>query len=821
MSGSTELNQSSIGSMFTLEAHLASTRSADLHRAYSKADGDRVGLWILRQPLAANSPAARRFINRLELLSQPGSSVTAVRSFGVDPAGVAYAVVRLPSGEPLTGAALDAKEAERRFGQCLRIIDVLHRAGLVCGDICDGSFWLTRDGNVELLGVLGSFDAEAASTAVLPPLDTLHFVAPEQRSGGGVEQASDVFSLGVLAYRLYTGAYPGEVSTVLMGGVLDLLSVKPLSAYNDTTPFWTEEIVFRCLEPQPVKRFSSAGELIEAIREVKEGGQLRQSLPAVTTGPPLKRDLVSPSVDPSVQQSFGKIPLEEEVAPPPPQFRKKKASHRSMRFLIAGVCLLTTIFVVIVGDMVLRSRAAKTKSISNELATHREAAGSEQLKQAIDVVSQKDSSLKEKEMYLDQISRSDDPLSHDILVKSARDAAKPEERALAEKAIFQRTRRLGYGKAAAQVEVWLARYLPTGALPSGYEAILKALNVSLPVGARNTVMQAAYAQAQEMALKLEAAIALDSPNPQQFQLALASSVGDALVRKDASNRSALALIYAHPLLAVTYEKDLESARDKINDEELLWVLEILVQRSDVLSKGLIQYLVDKRELSPVRKQYLLYLLARTDIPVDIAAALVRMAADKITLADVRVVGGWFDMMAPRVLLGVLVQTPETDVLREAFDLLAGRDVDTEPSDTLLKWVKANKWPQRTEYARAIGAFSLLDKLQPAEYQRAAKAIELVSSEPSLVQAIMDSNSPAAIKIVAERHADKMGLGLLLQLLRHDDKTVRIIGVKHLKGYNDLGALKYIIDNYEREKDPEVKKVYQDTFWVIRQRQGGR
>lgn len=819
MSGSTEMNQSSIGALFTLEAHLASTRSADLHRAFRKSDGERVGLWILRQPLVSGSTAARRFINRLELLSQPGSPVRTLESYGVDSAGVAFAVVSVPRGEPITGGApLEAKEAERRFLQCLRIVELLHRAGLVCGDICDSSFWMNDDGAVELLGVLGSFDAEAASTAVLPPLDTLHYVAPEQRSGGGVEQASDVYSLGVLAYRLYTGAFPGEVSTILMGGVLDLLSIKPLSAYNDSTPFWVEEVVLRCLEPQPVKRFSSAGELIEAIREVKEEGRLSASLP-VPSQPSPRRELVAPSVDPLVQQSFGKIPVEEEkVVNKAPVQKGKKRSHRSIRLMIAGLSLLTTAFVVVVGDMVLRNRAPKAVTPS-ELTTHREAAGSDQLKQAIDVVSHKGSSLQEKETYLDQISRSDDPLSHDILVKSARDGASPEERMLAEKAIFQRTRRLGFGKAASQVESWLARYAATGALPSGYEAVLKALNVTLPIAARNSVMQAAYSQAQEMALKLEAAVALDSPNPEQFQLALASSVGDALARKDAANRSALALIYAHPLLAVTFEKDLEVVRDKVSDEELLWVLEILVQRSDVLSKGLLQYLVDKRELSPIREQYLVYLLGRTDIPVDIASALVRLAANQISVADLRVIGGWFDMTAPRVLLAVLVQAEDAELVREAFDLLAGRPVESEPSDTLLRWIKSNKWAQRAEYARAVGVFALLDKVQPVEFERATRAVELISAEPSLVQAIMDSNSPTAIRVVAERHADKMGLGLLLQLLRHEDKGVRIIGVRHLKGYNDLGALKFIIDNYEREKDPEVRKVYQETFWVIRQRQG--
>jgi HEAT repeat protein len=67
----------------------------------------------------------------------------------------------------------------------------------------------------------------------------------------------------------------------------------------------------------------------------------------------------------------------------------------------------------------------------------------------------------------------------------------------------------------------------------------------------------------------------------------------------------------------------------------------------------------------------------------------------------------------------------------------------------------------------------------------------------------------------------LGLGGLINLLTDSDKDIRIAAVRALKGYNDIGALKFIIDNFEREKDPEVREAYRENFWVIKEREGSR
>ena len=83
--------------------------------------------------------------------------------------------------------------------------------------------------------------------------------------------------------------------------------------------------------------------------------------------------------------------------------------------------------------------------------------------------------------------------------------------------------------------------------------------------------------------------------------------------------------------------------------------------------------------------------------------------------------------------------------------------------------------------------------------------------------LLDANSSLISRIVVEQFGTSIGLGRLLALLDNSDRDVRIGAIKQLKSTNDVGALKMIIDHYETEVDPEVRTIYKDSFWVIKER----
>ena len=92
------------------------------------------------------------------------------------------------------------------------------------------------------------------------------YMAPEQVLAQEVDGRADLYSVGVVLYRLLTGALPFEADTPV--GMLQQQiaeSPTPLSQHRDDLPEWCETIVQRALAKSPAARFQTAGEFREAL----------------------------------------------------------------------------------------------------------------------------------------------------------------------------------------------------------------------------------------------------------------------------------------------------------------------------------------------------------------------------------------------------------------------------------------------------------------------------------------------------------------------------------------------------------------------------
>src|SRR5690606_2652707 len=120
--------------------------------------------------------------------------VTEMIAYGVDAEGTGFAVFPPLDGHPLTGGNVELSESERRFVAAVKLVDALHQNDLVCGDLCESSFWLGRNGEVRFFGVMGVPVGQHGAEAN-PPVGTLPYLAPELIHGGAApNKACDVFA---------------------------------------------------------------------------------------------------------------------------------------------------------------------------------------------------------------------------------------------------------------------------------------------------------------------------------------------------------------------------------------------------------------------------------------------------------------------------------------------------------------------------------------------------------------------------------------------------------------------------------------------------
>ncbi|RMG43719.1 MAG: hypothetical protein D6719_03275 [Candidatus Dadabacteria bacterium] len=808
--------EQSVKDLYQIESKILSTRSADAYKAVEAHSAEAVCIWMLRHPLVEGSDGVNRFLNRIKSISTLGAEVTRILNFGVDRNGIAFVVLPALDGYPVVSGNLESREAERRWIACIRIISLLHRNDLISGDLCGNSFWVDRQGQVGLIGIMGSYDAEAAATAMMPPADTLPYIAPELRSGAAVGFQSDVFSLGVLGYYLFTGSYPYGDGPRSMVGPMDLSNVKPISAFGKVSHEWIEQVLWKCINPVPEERFQSATELFEALTEARQQAVAADSVPV----PVSKTKTGQKSESPALQQG--------------PEVGKKSvgsssggglSNTRAARVIIAIVIVAVGVIAFFLpqfsGRRVVKTATRSTVQQHDDLKVHKRfETASDSLRAAIDTLSNESASLKEKSISLQKIVNSDDPIAHDILVKSARDASSPEERELVERAIIERARRLGLLRSAEQVRKWL-RTVRGNEIPAGYESVLKTLDTTIPLEGRSRALVEAYVTYPRMVLKLAVALAIDTNQLSKNPKVLVQLIGDALELPDADQHSALALVLAHPELAVVFGEDVIQLRDKIPDSDILWLLKILTERDDINVRAISSVAVERGILSKLRTHFLEIVRDRDDLPADVRRSLILAAAGALKVEDVAAFGRWYDTSVEKILLALCADDLDPRVRQEVFDILAGKSLVTEPSASLVSWVRDNYWDQRAQFAQAIGVLGSLEYVSKKEISQAFDSIDQFAKDSELIEMLIDSNQPVIIDEIVKRYSDMLGLGSLLPLLENRDKQVRMIAIRALKKFNDIGALRLIIDFYEREKDPEVKQLYRDTFWMIKEREEAR
>jgi hypothetical protein len=169
----------------------------------------------------------------------------------------------LPPGEV---AAIGAAIAEA--------LDDLHRHHVVHLDVKPANILFRPDGTAVMVDFgLAHHDQlpDLMAEEFRLPYGSAPYMAPEQAMGLRSEPRSDLFALGTVLYQVATGELP-------FGAPQHLRAVKrrlwrdpvPPRRRNPAIPPWLQEIILRCLEPNPDHRHPSAAQLAFALRHPEQ-----------------------------------------------------------------------------------------------------------------------------------------------------------------------------------------------------------------------------------------------------------------------------------------------------------------------------------------------------------------------------------------------------------------------------------------------------------------------------------------------------------------------------------------------------------------------
>jgi urea transport system substrate-binding protein len=233
-----------------------------------------VALKVMHQELTAQLPARERFLREARAMAAVRSDHV-VTIYEVDQyEQVPYLAMELLDGQTLeewlkSGRAAPAREIIRIGREIASGLAAAHERGLIHRDIKPANLWLEAPaGRIKILdfGLARPADNRAAITRTGDVVGTPHYMAPEQARGEPVDCRSDLFSLGVVLYRLCTGDLPFRGNTVT--AVLTALAVDapaPIRERNADIPQVLDGLVMQLLEKDPARRPAAAAQVVELL----------------------------------------------------------------------------------------------------------------------------------------------------------------------------------------------------------------------------------------------------------------------------------------------------------------------------------------------------------------------------------------------------------------------------------------------------------------------------------------------------------------------------------------------------------------------------
>jgi eukaryotic-like serine/threonine-protein kinase len=169
--------------------------------------------------------------------------------------------------------ALGPGEATTLGVDVCRALAAVHGAGLVHGDVKAQNV-MREDGGRIVLMDFGAGRVQGAHVAALA--GTPLYLAPEVLAGEPATPRSDIYSLGVLLFHLLTGAYP--YSAADLDGLRAAHADGSRAMLRDLRPDLPDSLVHavhRALEPDPARRFATAGEMEQGLAQALQPSPVR------------------------------------------------------------------------------------------------------------------------------------------------------------------------------------------------------------------------------------------------------------------------------------------------------------------------------------------------------------------------------------------------------------------------------------------------------------------------------------------------------------------------------------------------------------------
>ncbi|GAA4162570.1 hypothetical protein GCM10022286_21640 [Gryllotalpicola daejeonensis] len=263
------------GGRYQLQSRIAIGGMGEVWQATDQVIGRTVAIKILKDEYLGDPAFLERFrteARHAALVNHEG--IANVFDYGEED-GSAFLVMELVPGEALSSILereghLSADKTLDIVAQTASALQAAHAAGLVHRDIKPGNLLITPEGRVKItdFGIARVAD-QVPLTATGQVMGTVQYLSPEQASGHPASPATDIYSLGIVAYECVAGRRPFTGESQVAIAMAQINEAPP--ELPTTVPEPVRNLIMASIAKNPSDRPASAAHLARAAQSLRRG----------------------------------------------------------------------------------------------------------------------------------------------------------------------------------------------------------------------------------------------------------------------------------------------------------------------------------------------------------------------------------------------------------------------------------------------------------------------------------------------------------------------------------------------------------------------
>ena len=263
-----------LGSRYELIERIGMGGMAVVYKAKDIMLGRFVAVKILREEFKENEDFIRRFkVESQAAASLSHQNITQIYDVG-EQDGLHYIVMEYLEGQTLKNyilendGALSWKEAANFSMQICRALEHAHSKHVVHRDIKPQNIVLTENGKLKVadFGIARAANNTTTVNMGSSAVGSAHYLSPEQARGGYTDLRSDIYSLGVVMYEMFTGTLPFDAEesvSVIMQHLND--EPKRPCDINPDLPAGIEAIIIKAMKKEQRLRYENTSQILEDL----------------------------------------------------------------------------------------------------------------------------------------------------------------------------------------------------------------------------------------------------------------------------------------------------------------------------------------------------------------------------------------------------------------------------------------------------------------------------------------------------------------------------------------------------------------------------